>query len=137
MKGVWILIVCALIVSVGSLLAYPAEPVAFVPAAAATAPGPAALDELTLAEQPQGLNFFERRRYGLTVLKLKPLVEEVLKNGEVDPNDRTAMAAAVLERHIEANPGMFEKPEAINWDQLLEFIERLLPLILRIIALFS
>jgi len=136
MKPLQILIVCALVVLMGGLLAYPAEPVAFVPAAAATAPGPAALDQLTLAEQPQGMNFFERRRYGLTISKLTPLVREVLREAKVDPCDNTALAAAVLELHIQNNPGMFDKPEAINWDTLLEFIERLLPLILKIIALF-
>lgn len=148
MKRFAIPIVCAMIVLVGGLWAYsaaaPPRPVGFLDAAAARAIDDAVAEpataptrvEVTASDGPRALNFIERRRYRLTIRKLRPLVQQVLAEGEVDPEDRTAVAAAVLEKHIDANPGAFEQPQGIDWDSLLEFIERLIPLILRIIDLF-
>lgn len=150
-----ILTVCAAVVLVGAALALSAatapQPARFVTsptvqlaAAPAVAEDPAPPSPLPPAPavvpsssaKPRALNFIERRRYRLTVRELLPLVEEVLEEGEVDPDDSTAMAAAVLAKHIQDTPALQNDP-SLDWDSLLEFIERILPLILQIIALFS
>ena len=78
-----------------------------------------------------------RRKRGVTFINLIRVAGELEAEGEIS-KDMTAdeIAAAVLERIVAENPKAFEDVEAVDWDALLAFIERLLPIILQIIGLF-
>ena len=106
----------------------PAQPPTAAPTveAEADAPPPAA-KRPTLAQ---------RRAMGITIRNIRKHVAAMKKAGELDPDDHAATAAQVLNRLVGENPRAFADP-GVDWDGLLAFIERLIPLILRIMEIFS
>ena len=79
-----------------------------------------------------------RKKYGLTLANLIPatiaLRKEVGRKAfrRMDPEE---IAERLLAMRTEADPRAFAEP-GIDWDKLIEIIMQLLPLILKIIALF-
>jgi hypothetical protein len=77
----------------------------------------------------------EMRQAGLTLLNVRRRTKEMARHGELTA-DMTPeqIRDTVLDDLYAANP---HELQAINWDALLAFIEKLLPLILQLIALFG
>jgi hypothetical protein len=78
----------------------------------------------------------KRRELGLTVKNIREVTKRLKDSGELDGLDNAAIAAAVLDEIVQANPQLAQDP-GVDWDSILAFIERLLPLILKLIDLFS
>lgn len=83
------------------------------------------------------MNIFQRREMGLTIGNIRRATKQLLDDGTITTDTpRDEMAAAVLNQLVVENPKAFADP-SLDWDALLAFIERLLPIILQIIALFA
>lgn len=93
----------------------------------ATPPPPAA------ARRP--LTLREARSLGVTVAAVRQAVEDLRKSGDLDAStSRPEMAALVADRLAEKNAQAFRAAAGLDWDALLAFIEKLLPLILRLLG---
>lgn len=90
------------------------------------------------AEAPQpelrDLSRREARQLGLTIREITSIARE-LKSAGLLTGDRETDAEMILSKAIERNPKAFADP-ALDWDAILAFIERILPLILTILSLF-
>lgn len=77
----------------------------------------------------------EMRRNGVTLLEMRRRVRQMARAGELTREMTPAQVReTVLDDICSDNPRIVE---AIDWDALLAFIEKLIPLILQIIALFG
>lgn len=81
------------------------------------------------------LGLLQRRRMGLTLLGLAPIVKQIKQEGLVDMDDHAAVAAEVMQRKLASGDRVWAEA-GIDWDAVLEFIEKLIPLILQLISLF-
>lgn len=89
------------------------------------------------AELETNIGRREMRQAGLTVLNIRRRVKEMARNGELTSDmSREQIRDTVLDDLYGANPRAAGWV-AINWDGLLAFIEKLLPLILQLIAIFG
>jgi len=78
-----------------------------------------------------GLTRRQRRKLGLTFRNIRKVAKELNAAGELSP-DRTVASAQVLAVLTEENPRAFEEEAAaIDWDSLLDFIERLMSIIMK------
>lgn len=99
---------------------------ASVDPAPSPSPPPAARRPLTLREA---------RSLGVTVAAVRQAVEDLRKSGDLDAStSRPEMAALVADRLTEKNAQAFRAAAGLDWDALLAFIEKLLPLILRLLG---
>ena len=90
----------------------------------------------TRADSSDGLTRRQRRALGVTFRNIRRVASELKKAGELS-DDPAIASAQVLKVLTEENPKAFEEEAAaINWDALLDFIERLLELILKFLPLF-
>lgn len=80
------------------------------------------------------LGIRERRAMGLTFGNLLRIVRDMKADGQLAGKDDSLIAAEVLGRLVQDNAPAFRDP-GIDWDALIAFIEKLLPLILMIIEL--
>lgn len=81
------------------------------------------------------LTLREARSLGVTVAAVRQAVEDLRKSGDLDAStSRPEMAALVTDRLAEQNAAAFRGAEGLDWDALLAFIEKLLPLILRLLG---
>ena len=85
------------------------------------------------------LTIRQRRQMGLTVLGTMRAARELARRGEISRDmDSKAMASAIAEEIMFSNARAWsDNAVAIDWDAILAFIEKLLPLILMLIELFS
>lgn len=101
---------------------------------------PAADAKVVSEEQPgglrKGLTLRQRRAMGLTYKNIKTIVERKQAAGELKDIDACCLAVEIAEELFDGNPQAFADP-ALDWDAILEFLEKLIPFILKIIALFS
>lgn len=125
-------------------------PVAKVPAAAvpswgdgasaaAATPAVVAADEPTLEPMKlrKGLTLRQRREMGLTVRNVRATLAKMQADGEITEDmDSNSVAVMVADKLLSDNPSAFQDP-SLDWDAILEWLERLIPFILKIIALFS
>jgi len=98
----------------------------------------AEVGELTGAEKVAkrpGLSWRQRRAMGITPRNMIRVVREMEKDGSLESVDQAELSAMVLDRLMTENPKAFADP-SLDWDAILSFIEALLPVILKIIALF-
>lgn len=80
----------------------------------------------------------ERREMGLTVGNLADHYRELRNEGVIDEDSsRAEVSAALSARLDERNPQPFKGFGAVDWDSLISFIERLIPLILKLLELFN
>jgi hypothetical protein len=77
----------------------------------------------------------EGRRDVVTLGKCLVAAKKLKKEGKL-VGSRKDKAAAILNELVTADPQAFADP-SIDWDAILAFIEKLLPLILTIIGLFA
>jgi hypothetical protein len=85
--------------------------------------------------EARGLTFAQRRELGLTIPNIARTAKRLKQAGELseDPDVAAAQIAAALAGE---NLQAFDDP-SIDWTAILAFIEKLLPLILQIISIFS
>ena len=138
-KLIWVPLLLGLLACSGIVMG--AEPPgAAVKAWTAVAPaGPSSSPSsaTSIGKRPEGrLGFLERRRLGLTIHELRPLVKTMLDDGRISRDNPSAAAAEVMSELLESNPQWAENPK-IDWDAVLEFLEKLIPLIIMLIELFS
>jgi len=76
----------------------------------------------------------EARQLGLTIRELATIARELKAQGQLTGNRETD-AETILTKAIERNPKAFADP-SLDWDAILAFIEKILPLILMILSLF-
>ena len=85
----------------------------------------------------RGLTLRQRRAMGLTVRNMARAARELAADGSIDKDTpREDVAELVLEKIVTENPKAFADP-GVDWDAILAFIEKLLPLILAIISMFG
>jgi len=83
------------------------------------------------------LTIKQRRKLGLSVSNVRRVVLELRAQG-MDTDNRGALSAAVLAQIMEENKAAYaELPPQFDWDAFLEFIERVIELVMKIIGLFS
>ena len=82
------------------------------------------------------LRIREARRLGLTVRNIGPIVRKIRDEPDFADKTHAEIAVEVAERLAEQNPDGFRDPN-LDWDAIIEFIEKLLPLILKLIEIFS
>ena len=87
-------------------------------------------------ERRSGLDRKARRKLGLTFKNIRRATKALYQAGELEDMSRSEIAAAVLDKITSENPKVYADP-TLDWDALLDFIERLIPIILRLIELFA
>lgn len=90
--------------------------------------------------EPLGqLTIRQRRAMGLTVVGVIRAGRELSRRGDITATtDPTAMARLIAEEIAMSNPKAWsDNVDAIDWDAIIAFIERLIPLILKLIELFA
>ena len=78
----------------------------------------------------------ERRRAGGTIRNLVKTAKLLKAAGELEGLSDSEAAAAVMCKLLEGNEDVMADPQ-FDFDGLLAFIERLLPLILKLIEMFG
>lgn len=90
------------------------------------------------AELANKLDRREMRRAGLTVLNIRRRAKQMAKDGEITSDMTNEQIRDIVLDDLQAeNSRAFEGFGAVDWDAILAFIEKLLPLILQLIALFG
>lgn len=87
-----------------------------------------------------GLTAKQREQMGLTRLNIRQVARKLYRNGELTGLNKTEMASLILDTIAMENVAEFQTVSntlTIDWKTLIEFIEKLLPLILQIIAIFT
>ena len=80
----------------------------------------------------------EMRRLGVTVLNVRRRARQMAKAGEITADmSGEQIRDIVLDDLMGDEPHAFQNLGAPDWDSILAFIEKLLPLILKIIAMFG
>jgi len=84
------------------------------------------------------LNWRERRKLGITASNIRRIVQDLDKADQIDPQDTASASVAVLTVLMDENQAAYAalSPQ-FDWDKLLEAIERIIELVMRIIGLFS
>ena len=81
------------------------------------------------------INFRKRRKLGLTIPKIAVTAKALKEAGELDGLSREEIAEAIADEIMGASPRAFAEL-GVDWDSVLAFIEKLLPIILQLIAMF-
>lgn len=80
----------------------------------------------------------DRRRLGVNFISVLRAAKEVLSDPEYVPESRQSIAEKILEKIMGKNlPQARQDEPAVDWDAILEFIEKLLPIILQLLAIFG
>jgi hypothetical protein len=83
------------------------------------------------------LTIRQRLKLGLTVANITEIAKTLKAEGEIDENtSHSEIAAAIAVRLATKNSDEFAAV-GLDLDTVIQFIERLLPLILKLIELFS
>jgi hypothetical protein len=114
------------------------------PAPAATATpdaGPAAATEnlagaLEKVQARRGISWKQRRALGLTFRNVRKTLSALNADGDLEGVAASELPVMVLDRLVDDNPRAYATAE-LDWDAILNFLERLIPLILRLIELFG
>ena len=78
----------------------------------------------------------QRRKAGATIRNLIATAKELKLAGELEVCTDSEAAAAIMTKLLEGNAEVMADPQ-FDFDGLLAFIERLLPLILKLLELFG
>ncbi len=144
MKSRIAFVVCVLLIVGWASSALTSEtPPASWPAPAATTvaevPVTATVSESITAERR--LKWRERRAMGLTIKNVRRILKEMDAQGELEGKDSSVLAVEVLTQLVEEKPQAFQELRAGDWedffDMVLAWLEKLIPLIILLINLFS
>ncbi len=122
-----------------------AKPVVAVPAVVEVPVTATVTSEEPLTGEPvlkpmkirKGLTIRQRRETGATFRNVRRVLAEMQASGEITEDmDVGTIALLVADHLLSDTPAAFQDP-TFDWDAFLDFLERLIPLILKIIALFS
>jgi len=127
-----------------------AEPSVPVYKPVAVAPAPATPTASVLAAEPngalaasaaklagrRGLSRRQRREMGLTISNVRRTVREINEEEDISEMTQEELSAKVLDRVMSENPQGYQDA-ALDFEGILAFLEGLMPLILRLIALFG
>lgn len=84
------------------------------------------------------LNRREMRRMGLTVLNVRRRARQLAIAGEITTDmSHEQIRDIVIDDLQGEEPGAYRNLGAPDWDAIIEFITKLLPLILQILAIFG
>ena len=86
-----------------------------------------------LADRP-GLTIKQRRAMGITFRNLRLKLREMHDAGELEGKTRAEISVEMMNRLVQDNPKAFADP-SLDFDSILAFIERLLPILLFLLAL--
>jgi hypothetical protein len=90
------------------------------------------------AELEGKLSRREMRRLGVTVLNVRRRARQMARDGEITEDmSGDQIRDIVIDDLMGDEPYAFQQLGAPDWDAILKFIEKLLPLILKIIAMFG
>ncbi len=112
----------------------PADAVPIEPPAKVVTGG--ADDGQTTLPEARELKLRERIRLGLTIPNMVRKAKELRAAGTLDTENPDIAAAQIAAAIAADNPKAYAEP-GIDWEGILAFIERLLPLILQLISIFS
>lgn len=97
-------------------------------------------DEAEPVEATKKLTRREQRKLGVLPRQLITYAIRLKKEGvdlkEIADRDAKEACMMLVGEAVSDNPKAWADPKAINWDALFAFIEKLIPLILQIIAAF-
>jgi len=82
------------------------------------------------------LTWRQRRALGLTPRGIASIVRDMNKEGEIEGKDNAVLSAEIASRLVKSNPNGYAEAN-LDWNNVIQFIEAILPLILKLIALFS
>jgi hypothetical protein len=120
-----------------------AEPVKINVGDATRPPGPVVTqlveaEEVGMVEARKRLTIRERRKLGLTFRNVLRVTRELQDEGVLDKHDKAGTAAQILERLTHEDPQAYQEVKGdFDWDAFLEFLEKLLPIILMFMEAFS
>ena len=88
------------------------------------------------------LGIRERARFGITLGKLAALYKKLKQEGVIEDDAAPEEVAAILLDNSLISLSDEQRTElaklgAVDWDKLLAFIEKMLPIILQLIAMFG
>jgi hypothetical protein len=90
------------------------------------------------AELEVALSRREMRRLGLTVLNVRRRARQMAIAGEITADMSPDQIRDIVIDDLQGDePRAFQQVSAPDWSAILAFIEKLLPLILKIIAMFG
>ena len=90
------------------------------------------------AELTSKINRREMRRMGLTVLNVRRRARQLAIAGEITADmTQEQIRDIVIDDLMGDEPGAFRNLSAVDWDAIIAFITKLLPLILQILAIFG
>jgi hypothetical protein len=79
----------------------------------------------------------DRRRMGVKFISILKAAKKITNDPEFEPTTRKELTERILEEIISKKlPQARRDDPEIDWDALLEFIEKLIPIILEILSLF-
>jgi hypothetical protein len=88
-------------------------------------------------ERRRTLTFRQRRDMGLTLVNLVRVTRQLAAEGVVDKDTPPEeLRDAILSRLAAESPEACADP-TVDWDAVLQFLEKLLPFLLQILALFG
>lgn len=90
---------------------------------------------MTESVEARGLTFIQRQKMGLTFGNCLRVARQLKKAGTLS-EDADVAAAQIAAELAKENPKAFESTSAVDWDAILAFIEKLIPLIMQIISMF-
>ncbi len=82
------------------------------------------------------LGIIERRKLGLTIGNILPIAKRLEAEGKIDKDNPEESATLIYQELVKQNPRAFADPQ-LDLDGILAFIEKLMPLIMQLIAIFS
>ena len=90
-----------------------------------------------MADEVSRLSCLERRRLGLTPIGVIAATRRLAKDGQINGgmSSEEICELVATEIMLQNTPAWAEAPE-IDWDAILAFVEKLIPIIMALIALF-
>jgi len=90
-----------------------------------------------MGEVVERIGFLERRRLGLTPLGVIAATRRLAKDGQISGGmSQEEICELVAMEIMIQNAAAWAEAPSIDWDAVLAFIEKLIPIIMALIALF-
>jgi len=84
------------------------------------------------------MSIADRRRAGVNLLSCLKAAKKIMSNSEFEAANTRELAQAILEEiQSKKLPQLRDAEPGVDWDAIIAFIEKLLPLILQLLAIFG